>query len=171
MKIDLDQRRYQITLAASKAVQEILDVPPHIRNDEKQRTGIQVLVREPDTRNLVFLSIGKPSEAAQFFAVEKAVRSHLHGHMASANSEDTLKMQYSGSVTCELSDDGTLLQASVSGMKAEEDVTIAIFVLASILEVPPINICALIRARGGELPECLRNPEHYLHKLIVWGKQ
>ena len=69
-----------------------------------------------------------PSEAAQFFAIEKAVRSETLGHSTSQNSEDYPKMKFPGSVTV------FNYQVSVSGLKVDEDVFIAVVILSKVLQ-------------------------------------
>ncbi len=136
MKLNLSEKKSQIALAATQAFNEIINAQGRI--DDKKRTGVQVLVREPDTRNLVLISVLEPPEHSKFFAVEKAVRSHLKNDYASQNSEHPDSMEFAGSVTVEI--DGVLVQASTSGMKAEEDVTISIRVLAAIFDVDSWDI-------------------------------
>ena len=130
--------RLSLLAVAENLFQLITDLPSNIRPDEKERTGIKIFVREVGTRNLMLGSVGHPSEAAQFFATEKAVRSETLGHFSSQNSEDPGQMKFAGSVT--VSFRGAKYQASVSGLKAEEDVFIAVSLLASLLNTHASNI-------------------------------
>lgn len=149
---------------ATNGFNTLKNLPKEIRKDDKERTGIQVLVREPGTRNLIFFSVGNPSEHAMFFAAEKAVRSHIHGDSASQNSSNPEKMEFAGSVSVCI--DGICLQVSVSGMRAEEDVAIAITILSHLFSVLPKKICLQIEMSGGRLPDCFSYPRHYLCKFL-----
>ncbi len=64
---------------AENLFDDLIALPKDIRPDDKERTGVKILIREIGTRNIIFESIGKPSEASQFFAIEKAVRSETLG--------------------------------------------------------------------------------------------
>jgi hypothetical protein len=164
-KIDLIQKKSLIISTATDCFYRITGLPQEVRKDDKERTGIQVLVREPNTRNLVFISVGTPSEAAMFFAAEKAVRSNINGDNASENSANPDRMEFAGSVTC-YSYEGTEVQASVSGLKAEEDVTVGIMVLSSILEMTPKEVCRGVSVNGGRLPEAFSIKNHYLYPIV-----
>ncbi|MFP4515099.1 MAG: hypothetical protein ACLFNO_03805 [Parcubacteria group bacterium] len=174
--IDLNEKRAGIISVATRMFDEITSIPTSIRTDTKVRKGIKVLVRQPGTRNLVLISIKEPSEAAQFFAVEKAVRSHIYFENASQNSEDASIMQFAGSVTVGMyhfyghTDSPYSLQASVSGLKAEEDVTVAIAVITEILKESNAtmkNVADVISEDGGQLPYCFYDKDHYLHTYFV----
>lgn len=158
--IDLNSKRQDIIAVATEVFEKFVSMPKNVRTDDKERTGIQVLVWEPGTRNLVMISIKEPSEAARFFAVEKAVRTHVNGDSSSANSADTPGMQFAGSLGIfwdELSghegEDEIFLFASTSGLKAEEDVAVSAAVLSKIAGVPFVEICDQVRSYGGQLPD------------------
>jgi hypothetical protein len=143
----------------------ITGLPKDIRSDDKERTGIKILLREIGTRNLILESINKPSEAAQFFAIEKAVRSEMLKHYASQNSEDSTKMRFAGSITLNYLNK-TLLQCSVSGLKAEEDVFIAVILLARASKTPVSYVIDMIELGRGELPDQFKQEGHYLNKML-----
>lgn len=92
---------------------EIMKLPDDIRNDTKERTGISVYIRQPGTnkRNSIHFSVRQPSQDAQDFAVEKAVRFYVLGHFSSQNSADERKLHFPGSLTLEI--EGELIQVSV----------------------------------------------------------
>lgn len=163
-KIDLDSKRKLITETASKYFHLITALPRSVRTDEKERTGVQVLVIEPGTRNLVMVSVKNPSEAARFFAVEKAVRSEALGDASSLNSADGEKMRFAGSVTVYINE--MKVQASVSGLKAEEDVVIAIRILAAIFDIMPKAIISNIKKNGGKLPSEFAVKNHYSRNML-----
>ena len=156
--IDLNEKRQDIIAVATELFEKFVNLPKSIRFDEKERTGIQVLVWEPGTRNLVLVSIGEPSEAARFFAVEKAVRSHLYNDAASDNSADSSIMQFAGSLSVFLDDlsghenEAGLLMASTSGLTADEDAAISAAVLAKVTGNPFGQICDHVNEYGGHLP-------------------
>ncbi len=164
MKIDLQEIKQELIRVATDGFNTLINLPKEIRGDDKERTGIQVLVREPGTRNLVFFSVGNPSEYAMFFSAEKAVRSHIHGDYASQNSADPKKMEFAGSITVTI--EGITLQASASGTKAEEDVALMVKALACIFNLSTKNVCFLIETKGGRLPDCFSLRGHYLRKFL-----
>jgi hypothetical protein len=144
---------------------KIVELPKEIRSDDKERTGIKYLIREIGTRNLILDSVGKPSEAAQFFAIEKAVRSETLGHATSQNSADPDKMKFPGSVTMNYLNK-TFLQCSVSGLKGEEDVFVAVVLLANAFKVPVSYVIEMVELSGGELPWQFKKEGHYLYDLL-----
>jgi hypothetical protein len=157
--IDLNEKRQDIIAVATELFEKFVSMPWDVRSDNKERTGIQVLVWEPGTRNLVMVSIKEPSEAARFFAVEKAVRSIQYGHMSSENSADPDIMQFPGSVSIfpnnfsGIDEEEGTLTASVSGLKAEEDVAISVAILAKIVKSPFYLVCEKIIQHDGALPD------------------
>lgn len=156
-----------IAVLANSLFNEITNLSKEIRPDDKERTGVQIMIREIGTRNLMFQSIQKPSEAAQFFSVEKAVRSATLGHAASQNSEDPDKMQFAGSVTITLPD-GTQYQASISGLKAPEDVGIAIVLLSYAVQWSVAAVIQNIKDHNGMLPDFLSDQKHYMRKVMEY---
>lgn len=132
-----------------------ITLPKDVRDDEKMRTGIKILIREIGTSNVILESIGIPSEAAQFYAIEKAVRSETLGHAASQNSANPEKKKFAGSITV------FNHQVSVSGLKADEDVFISIAVMAKILGENIEFVISEIESKGGLLPEWCFNRNLY----------
>jgi len=180
--INLNDRRQEIIDVATEAFEIITGLPKNIRQDEKERTGIQVLVIQPGTRNLVYVSIKEPSEAAKFFAAEKAVRANILSDVSSGNSENLESMQFSGCISVFVDElvegmPDKMLQASVSGLNSEEDVTIAVLILAKLLKVKPYDICKNIISNFGRLPnffyEDANQESHYLWQtpgLLLYNK-
>ena len=162
--IDLKEKCENIIFAVQGCFGALNGLPNEVRKDDKERTGIQVLIREPGTRNLLFFPVAFPSQAAMFFAAEKAVRSYLLKDPCSQNSADPEKMEFAGSVMITV--DGVSIQVSVSGMKAEEDVAIAVMTLAHIFNVNPKKICLQITMAGGRLPDCFYMSGHYLRRFL-----
>ncbi|MFZ2310140.1 MAG: hypothetical protein WAW11_01190 [Patescibacteria group bacterium] len=149
--INLEEKKEEIIETATFWFRTLMDLSNDIRKDVKDRTGISVYIREPGKRNSLHFSIGEPSTDAQDFAVEKAVRSYVLGHVSSQNSEDPEKLQFAGSLTLEI--DGTIIQVSVSGLQAFEDVFMAIQILSRISGTYTYSVCLRIAEEGGELPK------------------
>jgi NCAIR mutase (PurE)-related protein len=156
---DLNERRQDIIAVATELFEKFVNMPKDVRPDDKERTGIQVLVWEPGTRNLVIVSIKEPSEAAKFFSVEKAVRSHVLSDMSSQNSANPPTMEFAGSLSVfidELPGDENgagILRASTSGLTAEEEAAVSASVLARITGKSFVEICDSVRDFGGDLPD------------------
>jgi len=163
-KIDLKEKRAMLFELAGVWFQIFMSAPPEARGDTKIRTGVQILIWEPGTRNLVFGSVGAPSEAAQVLCVEKAVRSHLKKATTSGDCANESKLQFPGSVTVNYN--GQILQASCSGLLSEEDVALDIMNLSYILNLPPIKVCKNIRYCEGTLPACFDNEEHWFYPFV-----
>jgi hypothetical protein len=163
-KIVLSEKREKLTQFAKELFTKIVDIPIERRPDENMRTGIQILIREIGTRNLMIMTIFQPSEAAQFFAIEKAVRSETLCHATSQESEDAEHFKFKGSVTVFHNDHE--FQCSVSGLKAEEDVLIAICLLAFALGKTVPSIIKNLKLDGGLLPPQFYNKNHYINEII-----
>ena len=161
----IPERRGAIISLATELFDDIIDIPS--RDDDKTRHGIQILVREVgnEKENSIFESIYEPSEHAKFFAAEKAVRSAIYDDYTSQNSADTDLMQYAGCVMVTMN--GSKYQASVSGLKSEEDVFIAVYLLAYVLDLTVHYVLSHIRENRGILPNEFSDGEHYLHKMIT----
>lgn len=170
--IDLNQKRQDIIAVATEIFEKFINLPKDQRPDEKERTGIQVLVWQPGTRNLVIVSVGKPSEAAQFFAIEKAVRSRVLSDMSSQNTEHEPSLQYAGSVSVFLNEleghhgEEGILCASVSGLKAEEDAAISAAVLAKVTGTSFLDICNSVNNYSGYLPDWYEGERDYFEFLF-----
>ena len=164
IKVELNKHRISITTVAKDWFEAITKLPKNIRPDDKERTGIQVLVREPGTRNLIYFSVFEPSEAAKFFSIEKAVRSHILGDYSSENSGNSGQMQFPGSITVRIQ--GVEIQASVSGLKAEEDVVVSVMILAGIFNLSPALLCKEVLESGGKLPASFFDKKSYFYPFV-----
>ncbi|MEI7451983.1 MAG: hypothetical protein WCK37_02125 [Candidatus Falkowbacteria bacterium] len=157
----MNEKRQDIIAVAAELFDKFVNIPKSVRPDDNKRTGIQVLVLEPHTRNLVMVSIKEPSEAAKFFVVEKAVRSEELSHMSSANSAHPPFMQFPGSLSVFLNElpghnnklEEGVLTVSTSGLLSEEDVAISAAILAKITGASFAQICDSVDAFSGELPD------------------
>ena len=153
--------RAEIISKATELFEKIVNVPVEIRPDTSVRTGIQIFMREVGTRNSVFISIHKPSENAQTFSVEKAVRSETLGHYSSQNSEDPYQMKFRGSVTIDFATEK--YQSSVSGLQGDEDVAVAVILLSLIFGLSVQFVIKKIMDKKGQIPECFFEKGHYLN--------
>ena len=130
----------------------------------KKRTGIQVLVQQPTTRNIVNVRIYDPSMVAITLVSEKATRANMKGHVSSTNSRNLDLMQFGGAVTATF--DGITIQASTSGLEEEEDVLVSIAELAVQFDRPMLEICTNIAQNGGQLPPEFFEKSNFLHRLL-----
>ena len=163
-KINLSLMRAEIISKATELFEKIVNVPVEIRPDTSVRTGIQIFMREVGTRNSVFISIHKPSENAQTFSVEKAVRSETLGHYSSQNSEDPYQMKFRGSVTIDFATEK--YQSSVSGLQGDEDVAVAVILLSLIFGLSVQFVIKKIMDKKGQIPECFFEKGHYLNLML-----
>jgi hypothetical protein len=160
----LSEKKNMLVAVAANVFDYFVSLPKSVRLDEKERTGIQVLVREPGTQNRIFFSVGQPPEGSVINAVEKAVRSDVLGNLTSQDSENPDKMQYRGSVT--FVGEHITIQASVSGLLPDEDVAIAVAILTLLFDYRSIFFCRLIEKRGGAMPINFEKEGHYLQEYI-----
>lgn len=171
-EINISEKRELIQKLGKELFEQITNLTQEIRPDDKPRTGIQIVAREEGTRNIVMISIYEPSEAARFFAVEKTVRTECNGHLTSQESEDPEFMQFAGNVNYVCEDaDLRIFHVSVSGLKAEEDVLIALIILSQIIEKPTDEVIKRIYElsmgrTNGILPNQLFDENHYLNTIL-----
>ena len=159
--IDLEAKRASLVQKAAEMYSRIMAIPPEIRKDEKERTGIAVVAVVSATPNVVVFSIGNPPDRSIFFATEKAVRSDIFDHQTSQESKNLEKMKFPGSISMRI--DGIIYRVSISGLKAEEDVAVAIHLLSIIIGLIPN---AVRIALEGKLPDCFSDSNHYLFDLV-----
>lgn len=168
--IDVENKRQLVKDFGLRLFEQITALPKDIRPDDKVRTGIQIVVRVPNTRNLVMVSVKKPSELAKFFAVEKTVRTEVNIETTSQDSQDVKELRYAGCVSIETVGKDNLkkdlVHVSVSGLQAEEDVLIAIIILSRVVNASVDEVIQEIIAYGGALPRQLSKKRHYLKKLL-----
>lgn len=135
-KIDLEDR-------ANRLFYKIIRTPSSIREDSKNRIGIAVLCREIGTDNIVYFTVGVPSDTAKFLVSEKATRSEIRGEYSSRNSKDKAQLQFAGAITVEI--EGRRFQASCSGLKEAEDEFISIDLLSISLNLKKEEIIKQLR--------------------------
>jgi len=161
---DLVGRRAHFVAYATELFDKITHLPKEIRPDNKERTGIQIYLREVGTRNSVFASIYEPSEQAQIFSVEKAIRSETLGDYSSQNSEDPDYMKFRGSLSILFNK--SRIQASCSGLSGDEDTAISLLLLSFLTQLSVDSLIKHVLVQGGMIPECFFDRNHYLYKLI-----
>lgn len=165
--IELAKLRSDIYRCALKAFEDITGLSGDIRKDEKKRTGIQVFVRVPNTDNFVYFSVNEPPELSKVLAVEKADRAWLMSDCSSQNSENPDEMRFRGCLMAQFM--GDYCQASISGLKGDEDVAIAVKILSLLSKAPPNIVRISILNSGGKLPKCFGDKDHYLYKFLELG--
>lgn len=154
---------------ASDVYRAIIEVSDDERGITKPTTGISVFVGERGTRNFTRLSIGKPSDAAIVFSIEKESRASALGHISSGNSRDPYQCLFAGSIAIpvKLADDTTiLLFCSISGLREPEDAAGSIRVLSGLFGITPEKISQTVRDNRGALPVEISQDGHYLNKLL-----
>lgn len=158
--IDLESKREKLTSLAYELFEKIQEVPAEVRGDDKLRTGIMVLVKRANSRNPMMIKIHQPSDAAQFFVVEQAVRSAMLRQPTSQNSEDEDSNKYAGSITV-TPEVGVHYQVSTSGLQSSEDVAISVRIMAELLDWRVLDVLSNIHSKDGALPEFFTNQDHY----------
>ena len=148
--INLKEQEKKIKKAAQFWFDAILNLSNEIRQDNQQRTGISIYIREPETENILHFSIGNPPPKAKDFAIEQAVRSYGLGDVSSQNSEDVNNSHFAGSLMIEINK--TSIQVSISGLQSYENVFIAIQLLSVISNESTSSICLDIIDNSGDLP-------------------
>src|SRR5574344_855842 len=77
----------------------------HIREDTK-RTGTRIIARVLRTDNRISIPVYAPSANADFYAVEKTVRTEEHSHITSQDSEVPEFFQFRGCISYYLEETG-----------------------------------------------------------------
>ena len=165
-KFDLAKKRNGFQKLGKELFDYLTGLPQSVRPEEKPRTGIQVLLKNPDPRSedLITFPVYNPSERAQYFVCEKSFRTELFGDATSQNSENEKLKKFRGCVTISLH--GGILHCSVSGLFGSEDVAIAIILIAKATGVSINDVMINIGARQGKLPEEFYQEGHYLAELL-----
>lgn len=143
--------------------------------DDKKRTGIRIIARVLRTDNRISIPVYAPSANADFYAVEKTVRTEEHSHITSQDSEVPEFFQFRGCISYYLEETGEDIHVSVSGLMSSEDVAVALILMAILLDIPLDKVIKYIEderdfMRNGEtvglLPEELFQEGHYLKALL-----
>ena len=162
--VDLKDKESQISEIGTKVFDRIIGLPTDVRPaDEKPRTGIQIYIRQPGTRNSAFVSVYSPSKDAMTFSVEKSVRTEMKGDWSSQNSAEPDIMRFAGCIVVIYN--GIVYHCSVSGLKAPEDVATAVITLADVLGVSIEYVLECVKTNFGLLPEEFHTG-HYLNQIL-----
>ena len=164
MKFNVEQQRKKISYIGNKLFDQLISLPQEIRPDKNPPTGIEIFVKIVGTRNQMTVSIKKPSKDAKIFAIEKSVRTEIHAHKTSQDSEDVEHMKFAGCVSFYL--DKEELHVSTSGLEAEEDTLVSIIVLSRITGVSIDEIIEEIKRDCGALPKEIFQHGHYLDVML-----
>lgn len=169
MTIDLKKKRKFIAELGLELFDYLTGLSEDIRTDNEERTGIQIFGKVAGTKNIVTVAVRDPSEETRIYAIEQAVRTECFMHKTSQDSEDIGRNQLAGSVSMYFDGkdiDGEDIHLSVCGLKPEENVVLAIILLAKILEVSIDEVIYDIQQDNGTLPDEIFQKDHYLKKLI-----
>ena len=187
--IDLKQKKEEIWNIGQQLFHEITNLSKDIRSDDKERTGIVIVVREPKINNLILVQVEEPSEKAVFHSVEKVARMEFSGKrefentpfrgnhdirnyrlsFSSQNTANLKKFRYAGAIALGINvkkAEQYLLQVSTSGLKAEEDVLVSVIVLCLLTGFYARAVIGAIEAEGGEFPLEFKEKGHYLYNII-----
>lgn len=164
--LNLLSQKHDLQNLAKEIFDYLVGLPQDVRPDEKPRTGIQVLLRDPDyqSEELITFPVYKPSDRAQYFVMEKSLRTELYGDVTSQNSEKETEKKFRGCITVSLED--CMFHCSVSGLYGSEDVAIAIILSARATELSINDVMVNIGARGGKMPVEFYQEGHYLAELL-----
>ncbi|MDR0860516.1 MAG: hypothetical protein LBO09_06155 [Candidatus Peribacteria bacterium] len=163
----LSEKREEIQILAEELFKKIIGLDPKVRIDTKERKGVQVFCCVPGSRNLLILRVGEPSEAAQFFSIEKAVRTDLSDDMTSDESAEEKLCRFPGAVAFNGSKEENpdlWVIVSTSGLLGAEDSVISCIIQGKIWGISPREIIADLR--GFRLSEGITQEGHYLNALI-----
>ena len=170
---NLSIREIEIKTLAEKVLSEIMKVPKEIRNNTKESTGVAVFLSPRQCDNYLRFNIGDPSDQDIRYSQRKAEMLDFTGYYTTRKHEDSEKAIYPGGI----STDGCIgeqpnetnpkklwLNIGVSGLKPDEDETIAIIILAAILDVTPKEMVKNIVY--GPISENITRKGHYLYEII-----
>lgn len=171
---NLQKKSKELEAMGKLLFRHITNISRDIREDKK-RTGIRIIARVLRTDNRISIPVYAPSANADFYAVEKTVRTEEHSHITSQDSEAPEFFQFRGCISYYLEETGENIHVSVSGLLPSEDVAVALILMAILLDIPLSNVIKYIQdehafMRNGEavglLPEELFQEGHYLKALL-----
>lgn len=167
IEVNLAEKREELSALAHELFQKITGLDPTIRKDVKERKGIQVVCCVPGTRNLIVIPVGQPTETAQFFSIEKAVRTDLSDDMTSDESANEKLCQFIGAVAYDgekEEHEELYVIVSTSGLLGIEDSAISCILQGKIWGIPPREV--IEKLRDIRLSSELFQPGHYLYEII-----
>ena len=166
--INLKEKKAELQNLGIEIFDYITGLSKDIRPDEQARTGIQILMRDPNraSENLINFSVYNPSDRAQYFVCEKSIRTEMNGDATSQDSEDEKRRQFRGCVTLSLPEEGIILHCSISGLFGSEDATAGIIMLSRAAETSIDDVIHNIMRRDGDLPNEIFQQGHYLRALL-----
>ena len=166
MTVNFNNKDKIISEIGTQIFDYLTSISQDIRPDNaNERPGMATLLRVINTRTHLDVPIYNPLPFAKFLAAEKTVRTECHAHKTSQDSEDIPNLKFAGCVSIYVGDEE--VHASVSGLKGgAEDVTAAIILLSTALDVPIDEIISEIQEDGGALPTEIFQKDHYLYQLL-----
>jgi len=173
--INLKEKQPALKALAERYFNRIMRESQETRGDEKhdQRTGIQVLLKFLQTRDMINFPVYSPSPEAQHFASHKSGITEVNNVITSQDVENVKIFWFRGCISFRFPD-GIVIHCSLSGLLGSEDVAGAIILMA---EAKGTNVDIIINniidrrrfwhfGRKGKLPNEIFNPNHYLGKIL-----
>ena len=158
----LDKQRQAILDLATIVYDDILRSP--IRLDDKERTGIRVLVKIEGTKDMIFVDVYRPSEKTMYFASEKTIRCERDGLWSSGDNANLKEDKYHGCIVIVIG--GKKVFISVSGLKEEEDTLVALFIGTYMTLSTLGDVMAVIMSHNGIIHDTILDKEYYLYPLM-----
>jgi hypothetical protein len=165
---DFKSRTAELIAFGEKVYLSIVNAKGRTEDDpSKVRTGIAIFLGDPNSRNFIKENCYSPSNDAIHFASEKVTRMMTLDHASSADSADPEKMKFPGAVRIML-EDYTIIAASGSGLKGEEDAVHSIIMLAYAMDWKPLDVMNNIIAHDRDLRDenALFYADHYLSNVL-----
>ena len=166
MNVNFINKTKIVSKIGTAVFEHLRRIPQDIRPDDAtKRPGMEILLRVINTRELLSVPIYDPVPFAKFLAAEKSVRTEIHAHKTSQDSEDIPNLKFAGCVSIYIGDEE--IHASISGLKGgAEDAVAAIIVLSAAVDVSIDDIISEIERDGGALPKEMFQHDHYLYLLL-----
>jgi len=166
MNVNFINKTKIVSKIGTAVFEHLRRIPQDIRPDDAtKRPGMEILLRVINTRELLSVPIYDPVPFAKFLAAEKSVRTEIHAHKTSQDSEDIPKLKFAGCVSIFIGDEE--VHASVSGLKGgPEDTVAAIIALSAAVDISVDSIIKEIQRDCGALPKEIFQQDHYLHQLL-----
>jgi hypothetical protein len=170
---NVSAREKEVKNLAEKLFMEITALPKEVRSDEKERTGISVFIAVKRSDNYIRFNIGTPSDRAIRYAQRKAEMLEFANIYTTRAWENPEKAIWAGGIATEgwigekeneTNPNQHWLLVGVSGLKSEEDETIAIILIATILKVNPKELLQAMIYH--EISENITEKGHYLCEII-----
>jgi len=158
MKINLSKQKDRAISLGEELFNKITKFPG--RSDQ-ERTGVQLLISEIGTKNLLLVPIYSPSDEDSSWMIELAKMSE---DLSNFSSENTV-LSNAGNVIVIIGN--SMYLTSSLGLKPEDNVFFAIRMLSYLQEISVKWTIENSKANGSKLPKQFDDKGHYLYKLIA----